>query len=395
MKKKVIISTLASAGLILLLGGCSLPGHSSTDGSNQVTSESGVKMEKGVKRDAEQVLSFMFSGKTSSFSDVSSKDEDTVNDNLITELAKKQEEFFTKNGSLSDYALEVDGSIYTAQEIIDDYASAYMHQTHKLSDFEVTSAEVTGDEAIIKASFTPIASLSEANPIGAARTEVFGSADDEEIIRESQNKDVKQINRLITLKLYSVYYGEMDSQPELAPEKKEIEFKLTKSGDHYVADDETFLYLAKESRDDVYSETDPNSDMNNDNSETKESSETDSTDEVDQENLSAMVEVIQSEMDTVKDQLSSQYSDVSVEEESDSTLRFNFTFAEETLAGVDFDGFKPIMVDMFRDRYDSLSDLVPNIKIHFVFLQPDGTTAGEFTLTADDFAADVNSDESI
>ncbi|MHC9537328.1 hypothetical protein ACVQ8P_06010 [Dellaglioa sp. BT-FLS60] len=250
MKKTVLVTMGLSA--LLVLGGCS-SSHSSKDSSKKV---SVAKVEKkDVKKDAEKVLAYIYGGKEESFNTVSTESADTVKDHLINTLSKKQETFFTENGHLADYALKVDGSIYTANEIIKDYSKAYLDQTNKLTDYKVKSVSINGNDATVKATFTPIASLSEANPIGSARSEIFGGIDNDTIVRDSQNKDVKEINRLITLKLYGVYYGQMDSNPELAPKTKEIEFTLKKSDKHYVANLDTFTELAKASREKVYSDS--------------------------------------------------------------------------------------------------------------------------------------------
>lgn len=267
---------IATSFLLLLVTGPLVAcGNSSKTGESKESKTSETKKltdEEIAKTDAQTVLKAIYQNDTTMANDVSSESFDSMKQKLQDGVADKQVKYFEENGKLDDYTLIVDGSEYTAKEVINDYAKAYMKITATLPDVAVEKVEMNGDEATVTAKIRPIAGLSEANPIGGARTKIFGGLDNDTIIRQSQNKDVKQINRLITLKLYGVYYGDMGKKPPYADEETEINFRLKKSGNHYVADYETYKGLVKNSRAEVYGKTEGD-DSNNQSSSTEASSE--------------------------------------------------------------------------------------------------------------------------
>ncbi|MDR2977322.1 MAG: hypothetical protein LBV19_08575 [Streptococcaceae bacterium] len=249
--KKGFIGLLAAVS-ILSLSACSTNTSSKPSSSS---SSKAVSAKAAAETDAQTVLDFMYKGNISGFSDVSEDSADTVKDNIIEKLEQKQIDAMIANGNLNDYYLVVDGSNYTAQEIVTSYAEAYYKQISTIGSANIESVTVSGNSAKIKASFKPIAALSEANPIGNARTELFGGLDNDTIIRQSQNKDVETIQKLITLDLYGMYYGQMGKTAAKGSDDVTISFTLTKNGSHFQADEDTLLQLAKDSRAQVYAES--------------------------------------------------------------------------------------------------------------------------------------------
>ncbi|GHU36514.1 hypothetical protein FACS1894193_03640 [Bacilli bacterium] len=236
---------------------------SSGSTSKNDTKNSATSSQSVAKTDAQTVLDFMYKGNISGFSDVSSDSASSVKSYLLDHLEKKQIDAMLANGNIDTYKLVVDGSDYSAQEIVSDYAEAYYKQIASISDATVKSVSLSGDSAKITATLTPIAALSEANPIGSARTELLGGIDNDTIVRESGNKDVKTIQKLITLKLYGLYYGQMGKTAAKADKPVDITFTLKKEGSHFIADKDTMLKLAKDSRAQVYADgdSDDNSDI--------------------------------------------------------------------------------------------------------------------------------------
>lgn len=233
------------------LSACSNKNKSSesTQASNEISL-------KSAENDAKTVLSYIYDGKVNGVEKVTGQTADENNDFLLSKLAEKQNEKFEANGNEDDYYLIIDGSEYFAEDIVADYANAYLEKTKEIGyESDIKVEEVNKDEVTIAATITPIAGLSEANPIGNARTELFGGLDEEEFIHKSQNKDVKTIQSLITLKLYAMYYGDMANSPEKSPETKEVSFTMEKEGNHYTVDEDVLYQLAKESRDQNYADS--------------------------------------------------------------------------------------------------------------------------------------------
>ncbi|MBV7391606.1 hypothetical protein KUA55_13030 [Enterococcus sp. ALS3] len=251
MKKKWL-GLIAGAGLFLFVG-CG--GNQETTEDTPVTNDSeqvSVNQDEQAEKDAKTLLNFLYQGKRSEqLRDVTNQSADSIDSYLVSELSKKQDEMFAENENRDDYYLVIDDSNYYASDIVKDYAEAYLKQTKRIS-FDIQNVNISGDEAIVVASYYPIAGLQEANPIGAARTELFGGIDEDTFIRKSQNKDLKTIKSLITLKLYAIYYGELDYDAEKVLSPVELEFTLTKKGDHFMANDDVIYQLVKESRISTY-----------------------------------------------------------------------------------------------------------------------------------------------
>lgn len=253
MKKIILPILLASS--VFFLSSCA---NTSKNSDGTTASKSSVSVEDTARTDAETVLDFMYKGNVSGAADVLDESTSDTKDYIISQLEEKQISALVDNGNIDDYGIVVDGSDYSAEEIVKEYAEAYYKQISTIQDVKIKSVKVSGDNAKVTATITPIASLSEAHPIGEARTSLLGGIDNDTIIRESGNKDVKTIQKLITLKLYGLYYGQMGKVAEKADESKEITFKLKKDGKNFKADEETMLQLAKESRAAVYAENDTN-----------------------------------------------------------------------------------------------------------------------------------------
>jgi hypothetical protein len=235
------------------LSACGNQGEKKSSDSTQDSSETNIKT---AENDAKTVLSYIYEGKVDGVEKVTNQTADENDEYLISKLVKGQEEMFEANGNENDYYLNIDGSDYYADDIIDDYANVYLEKTKEIGyDSDIKVEEVNEDEVTVTATITPIAGLSEAHPIGQARTELFGGLDEEEFIRKSQNKDVKTIQSLITLKLYAMYYGDMANSPEKSPETKEVSFTMEKENNHYTVDEDVLNQLAKESRDQNYADS--------------------------------------------------------------------------------------------------------------------------------------------
>lgn len=218
------------------------------------------------KRSAQSALDFMYKGDTSGLSDFTTNTADDIKQLIVKPLEDKQNEAFTANGNgngngngdANDYFLVLDGSKYMSTEIVKGYADAYYNQIKTVGSAKITDVQLgdNGEKATVTATFKPIAALSEAHPIGEARTEAFGGLDNDTIIRTSQNKDIKTINKLITLKLYSVYYGDMGKIADKGSDDVTVKFSMTKSGNHYDVNTENLLTIAKVSRANVYASND-------------------------------------------------------------------------------------------------------------------------------------------
>ncbi|EBF5204914.1 hypothetical protein FH000_15500 [Listeria monocytogenes] len=247
LKTKILQSLILGASILTLTGCMGVNVETKTTQTNKAE----TSKEKNVKqatKDANVLLDFLYSGKrTAHLQDVIYQNPDAVDTHMINRLSKKQEESFAENGNTDDYYLVIDGSNYYASDIIEDYADAYLKQTKQIS-YNVKEVDVSGDEATITISYYPIAGLEEANPIGTARSELFGGIDEDTFIRQSQNKDIKTIKSLITLKLYAMYYGDLDYEAVKVSKPVELEFTMTKKGDYYTANDDVVFQLVKDSR---------------------------------------------------------------------------------------------------------------------------------------------------
>lgn len=254
MNKFVYGALLGIAGLSLVaLSGCGAKKQAPAQ-------EKPLANLTAAKTSAQSALDFMYKGDTSGLSDFTTNTADDIKQLIVKPLEDKQNEAFTAkgNGDANDYFLVLDGSKYMSTQIVKGYADAYYNQIKTVGSAKITDVQLgdNGEKATVTATFKPIAALSEAHPIGEARTEAFGGLDNDTIIRTSQNKDIKTINKLITLKLYSVYYGDMGKIADKGSDDVTVKFSMTKSGNHYDVNTENLLTLAKASRTNVYASND-------------------------------------------------------------------------------------------------------------------------------------------
>ncbi|MGT9066199.1 hypothetical protein, partial [Enterococcus faecalis] len=144
------------------LSACSNKNESSesTQASNEISL-------KSAENDAKTVLSYIYDGKVNGVEKVTGQTADENDDFLLSKLAEKQNDQFEANEN--DYYLIIDGSKYFAEDIVADYANAYLEKTKEIGyDSDIKVEELNKDEITIAATITPIAGLSEANPIGNA-----------------------------------------------------------------------------------------------------------------------------------------------------------------------------------------------------------------------------------
>lgn len=252
MNKLVYGALIGVAGFSLVaLSSCSVKKES-------LVKEKPLANLTSAKTSAQSALDFMYKGDTSGLSDFTTSTASDIKQLIVKAEEDKQNNSFSSNGNPDDYFLVLDGSKYMSTQIVKGYADAYYNQIKTVGSAKITDVQLgdNGEKATVTATFKPIAALSEAHPIGEARTEAFGGLDNDTIIRTSQNKDIKTINKLIILKLYSVYYGDMGKIADKGSDDVTVKFSMTKSGNHYDVNTENLLTLAKASRVNVYASND-------------------------------------------------------------------------------------------------------------------------------------------
>ncbi|MGX4686078.1 hypothetical protein JNUCC83_04170 [Vagococcus sp. JNUCC 83] len=178
MKKRILITTFAS---LLLLSGC---GSNKNTATTKSTESSQEIAENTAEKNANAILGYVYDGKSTDVKDVTNQTKEELDQYIIGQLKEKQLENYNPDNKLDDYYLIIDGSEYYASEILEDYAKAYLKTTHSLGEYKIKNITTTNDEAQVTAEITPYAGLSEANPIGTMRTELFGGIDEEEFIRQ-------------------------------------------------------------------------------------------------------------------------------------------------------------------------------------------------------------------
>ncbi|MDT1939382.1 MULTISPECIES: hypothetical protein [Carnobacterium] len=213
------------------------------------------KEENSDKMEAEKaagtVLDFVFKGKSSGLNNVigiSGTDmtriaEDTIYDSKIKD--------YPGNG----WSFQIDGSIYTAEDIFRQYSKVYVKGFKQIDHYQITDVDVKGDTATVKVKLDPIAMNSVANAITWTRANVYGSLDASKMIGESQNTDIKAINNLLTFKIYDIIYGDKGVPMELYGEDIEVELTLEKDGDKFKTDTDAVLDIMKQAQINEYSKT--------------------------------------------------------------------------------------------------------------------------------------------
>ena len=82
--------------------------------------------------------------------------------------------------------------------------------------------------------------------------------DEDTFIRQSQNKDLKAIKNLITLKLYAMYHGDLAHKPELASSKTTFTFNMDKKGDNFMVSNDDLIKIMKEYLSQTYAKSSEN-----------------------------------------------------------------------------------------------------------------------------------------
>ncbi|SMO63760.1 hypothetical protein [Melghirimyces algeriensis] len=226
MKKKGIIVSICMLLISLSLVGCF--------SKKEAAKEEEVKPEEVAKADASTLLAFLYEGKKGTIKDVTGMSGDDTTAYLEKSLYERK----VKDYPGDDWQLVVDGSTYTADEIIQDYSRVSIKSLQNVT-YSVEKVKITKDTAEITAKIDPIALKSVANAITIARSQIFGDVNTSKMILDSQNKDMKAINNLLNFKLYSIIYGDQNYPIDTVGEEKEITFTMTKAGDHFQVSKDT------------------------------------------------------------------------------------------------------------------------------------------------------------
>lgn len=254
-KKKLVVGCLTLFSVLALVGCGSKSGQSeksdpeSTQSTSELSEKGNKADEKKARKSATTVLDYLYKNKSANLKDVTGVNgsdmtrilEDTVYESKIAD--------YPGNG----WGLEIDESIYTAEDIFRQYSKVYVKSLVQIGDYEITNISVEEDTATITYTVDPIAMNSVANAITWARANVYGGLEASDMIGNSQNTDVKSINNLITFKLYDMIYGDKSVPFALLGEPIEIEFTLKEKNGEFVADADTILDLVKQSQVNEYS----------------------------------------------------------------------------------------------------------------------------------------------
>lgn len=224
MKKRGIIIFLCMMLLSLSLVGC----LSKKEEAKEPAKEEKTTPEEVVKADAKTLLAFLYEGKKGTIQDVTGMTGADTTAYLEESLYERK----MKDYPGDDWRLVVDGSTYTAEEIMKEYSRISIKSLQNVT-YSVEKVKITKDTAEVTAKIDPIALKSVANAITMARSQIFGDINTSKMILDSQNKDVKAINNLLNFKLYSIIYGDRNYPIDTVGEEKEITFTMTKEGDHY------------------------------------------------------------------------------------------------------------------------------------------------------------------
>ena len=253
MKTRGIVIFLCIVLASLSLVGCGLiPSDDKSAAKDKDDKQEKAKLEEEIARaDAKSLLAFLYEGKKGTVKDVTGMTADDTTASLERAVYERNMKEFPGD----DWKLVVDGSTYSAEQIIQDYSRVFIRTFHSIT-YSVEDVKITNDPAEVTAKIDPIALLSVANGVTHARSDVFGDLETSKKILESQNKDVKAINNLINFKLYSIIYGDRNRPIPTVGEEKEITFTMTKSGDHYQVSKETLMDILADSLEDAYTKKD-------------------------------------------------------------------------------------------------------------------------------------------
>ncbi|QKG83253.1 hypothetical protein GXN76_01430 [Kroppenstedtia pulmonis] len=233
MRKKAILLFVCMSLVSLALAGClNVKGEKTT--SEEAAKEEKITPEEVAKTDAKTLLAFMYEGKKGTIEDVTGM----TGSETTAYLEKSLYERKMKDFPGDDWSLVVDGSTYTADEIIKEYSRISIKSLENIT-YSVEKVKIMNDTAEVTAKIDPIALKSVANAITMARSQIFGDIETSKMILDSQNKDIKAINNLLNFKLYSIIYGDRNFPIDTVGEEKEITFTMKKVGDHYQVSKDT------------------------------------------------------------------------------------------------------------------------------------------------------------
>ncbi|MGX2947100.1 hypothetical protein [Enterococcus alishanensis] len=128
------------------------------------------------------------------------------------------------------------------------------------------------------------------------------------------------------------------------------------------------------------------SEKNSKSSDVTTSSTTAFTESSSSDYLSLMIEAAQSQLPSLKAQAGDSVADITIEEGPDSTVIYNYTFAQAPGVAIDSEAMKPTLVKAMKPTLDSLKGFVPDAKIEVNYLNPDGSRVASFTITQEDTA---------
>lgn len=140
MKKKGIIVSICMLLISLSLVGCF--------SKKEAAKEEEVKPEEVAKADASTLLAFLYEGKKGTIKDVTGMSGDDTTAYLEKSLYERK----VKDYPGDDWQLVVDGSTYTADEIIQDYSrvsiKSLQNVTYSVEKVKITkdTAEITGQK---------------------------------------------------------------------------------------------------------------------------------------------------------------------------------------------------------------------------------------------------------
>lgn len=223
----------------------------SSEDKKSESKTSSTSDEKKATKAATTVLDYLYKNKTANLKDVTGVAGTDMNRILEDTVYESKIKDYPGSG----WGLEVDGSIYTAEDIFRQYSKLFVQGFKQIGEYEVENVSVEDDTATVTYSVDPIAMGSVSNAITWARANQYGSLEASELIGSSQNTDIKAINNLLTFKLYDIVYGDKGMPVELLGETIEIEFTLEKNGDKFEADSETIMDLIKQTQFEGYSKS--------------------------------------------------------------------------------------------------------------------------------------------
>ncbi|KSU06570.1 hypothetical protein KF282_0967 [Lactococcus lactis subsp. lactis] len=203
------------------------------------------------KNSAKSALDFMYKGKTSGLSNFTTSTPDDIKQMFVKYFEDRvSQTSSSENDQANNYFLILGGEKHSYNEIFKGYADTYYDQIKTIGDAKITDIKLSENSqtANVTATFKPIDSSSELEPVEDARDKAFGGLDNRTIMRNSKSDNFLAINKMIQLKLYSVYYGDMGKIANKAPDDVKIKFSMTKSGDHYDVSAENLMILARFAR---------------------------------------------------------------------------------------------------------------------------------------------------